>query len=173
MELQIEGKLLEKLPVESGVGQRGEWKRQNFIIETIEQYPRKVCIRAWTAQVALLETFQIGEMLSVSINIESHEFQGKWYTEVRAWRIDRPAPIQGMPYGQPMAYPQQPMPQGYPQMGYPQQPMPQGYPQQQAMTQQGYPQQPIPPQPTSMPFPNTPMPEPETNIPTGADDLPF
>jgi hypothetical protein len=170
MEIQIEGKILEKLPVESGTSARGEWKKQNFIIETVEQFPRKICIAAWTNSIPVLDTFQIGEMVSVSVNIESREFNGKWYTDIRAWRIDRPGqqPMQpGMPQ-QPMQQPMQqpygqPMqqPYGMPQPQYPQYQQPQ-YPQQ--------PQYQQPQQPGTLPY-GTPAAPQQPEGPT--DDLPF
>ena len=108
MELRIEGKLIQKLPVESGQSARGEWKKQNFIIETMEQFPRKVCIAAWTNSIPILESYQIGEMLSVGVNIESREFNGKWYTDVRVWRFD-PVGAAAAPVSAPAQPVQQPM----------------------------------------------------------------
>ena len=117
MELQIEGKLLQNLDVESGTSSRGEWKKQNFIIETVEQYPRKICIAAWTNSIPILDTFQPGEMVLVSVSIESREFNGKWYTDVRAWRVqpkeaEAAPPMPDMPpFGDEPSYaaPAQPM----------------------------------------------------------------
>ena len=159
MELQIEGKLIQKLPVESGTSARGEWKKQNFIVETVEQFPRKICISAWTNSIPVLDTFHEDEMVLVSVNIESREFNGKWYTDVRAWRIDRPnqMPQQSM-YGQ------------MPQQGYAQMPQ-QGY----AQTQQGYAQMPqqgysMPPQqPGYQQQPQAPTPY-NSDVPQGMPD---
>lgn len=170
MEIQIEGKLIQKLALESGTSARGEWKKQNFIIETVEQFPRKICVAAWTNSIPVLDTFQVGEMVCVSVNIESREFNGKWYTDVRAWRIDRPGqnPMQqpgAMPYGQPMpqgGYPQQPQ---QPQMGgYPPQPQMGGYPQQAGFMPQGQPYQPQPAAPAG---------DMQGSAPESTNDLPF
>ena len=174
MELRIEGKLLQKLPVESGTSARGEWKRQNFIIETQEQYPRKICIAAWNNSIPILDTFQPGDMLSVGVNIESRESTvkpGQWFTDVRAWRIDRAGqqpPMQGG-YGQPM-YGQPVMPQqGYGQPMYGQ-PMQGGYGQP-AMPPQGYGQPMQPQAPTQGYMPQSDnMPANDGGAP---DDLPF
>ena len=150
MDLRIEGKLLQKLNLETGTSARGEWKRQNFIIETQEQYPRKVCIEAWGNSVPILDRFQAGDMVSVGINIDSTESTkqpGQWFTHVRAWRIDPAGQMPQQGYGQPM----QQMQYGY---GQPMQQMPQqgfGQPMQQM------------PQQTEMPANN--------DMPT--DDLPF
>ena len=163
MELQIEGKLLQKLDVESGTSARGEWKKQNFIIETVEQYPRKICIAAWTNSIPILDTFQPGEMILVSVSIESREFNGKWYTDVRAWRIDRPSQMQQpqmqQPYGQPMQQPYgQPMQQPY------------GQPMQQPYAQPA--QQPYA-QPGNMPQQPNQFPDPQYQPGTDTNDLPF
>ncbi|HOP05059.1 MAG TPA: DUF3127 domain-containing protein [Tenuifilaceae bacterium] len=87
--MEITGKLQSKLPQQSGQGKNGAWVKQEFILETQEQYPRKVCISLWGDKVRDLEPIQPGETLKVSINIESREFNGRWYTDVRAWKLER------------------------------------------------------------------------------------
>ena len=89
MALEIVGKLQQLLPLQSGTGSRGEWTKQDFIIETVEQYPRKVCVSAWGDKARDLDGVAIGESIKISVNIESREFNGRWYTDVRAWRIER------------------------------------------------------------------------------------
>lgn len=114
MDNKIEGKILSKFPAEGGTSARGEWKKQKFLVETVEQYPRKVCIDAWTNVIPQLDTFNEGDFISVSVNIESREFNGRWYTDVRAWRLDRWQPGQTVqpvqaPAQQPYAQPAQPV----------------------------------------------------------------
>ena len=201
--MEITGKLIQKLPVKSGVSSSGNnWSKAEFVIETVEQYPKKVCANLWGDRARALDQFQEGSLITVSFDLESREFNGNWYTDVKAWKVEAatPAAVTGAPvYGQPQGYVQQP--QGYAQ---PQQPMypPQGYPQQPqgyGQPQQGYaqPQQPAyPPQPQGYaPAPQQgyqapqqpssfaqPQPDINTlpNIPQetftdegGADDLPF
>ena len=89
MALEITGKLQQLLPLQKGTGAKGEWTRQEFIIETVEQYPKKVCVSAWGDKANDLDGIKIGETLKVSVNIESREYNGKWYTDVRVWRIER------------------------------------------------------------------------------------
>jgi hypothetical protein len=84
--MEITGKLIQVLPEETGEGRNGTWKKQGFIIETEEQYPKKVCIIAWGDKIDL-KTFQINEKVTASINIESREFNGRWYTDVKVWRL--------------------------------------------------------------------------------------
>lgn len=161
----VEGKIIQKLDVESGQSARGPWQKQNFIIETTDsQFPRKVCIGLWTNQIPILQSYQIGDMIRAYINIESREFNGRWYTDVRAWKLENPAlvampqqgmPQQGMPYAQPMAQPG--MPYAQPAQPMMQQPMQQPQyqqPQPQAMQQQTF---------------NAPG----ANLPEDGSDLPF
>lgn len=89
MSLEITGKLITKLPQQSGQGKNGTWTKQDFIIETQEQFPKKVCISIWGDKAKDLESIAIGETMKVGINVESREFNGKWYTDVKAWRIEK------------------------------------------------------------------------------------
>lgn len=89
MSLEITGTLDKKLPVQSGSSARGPWKKQEFIVNTQEQYPKKVCISVWGEdKVGELERIEEGSLLRIHVNIESREFNGRWYTDVRAWKIE-------------------------------------------------------------------------------------
>lgn len=89
MSLEVKGRLVEKLAVQTGEGKNGKWEKQQFIIETDDQFPKKICIMLWGDKVPLLEKVTEGDDLTVSINIESREYNSKWYTDVKAWRIER------------------------------------------------------------------------------------
>jgi Protein of unknown function (DUF3127). len=90
MALEITGSLIKKLSVQSGNSARGEWQKQEFIVETHENFPRKVCFNVWGAdKVSDLASYREGENIKVSFNVESREFKERWYTELRAWRIER------------------------------------------------------------------------------------
>jgi hypothetical protein len=84
--MEIVGKVISLLPLQKGQGKNGEWKKQEFILETEGQYPKKVCISVWGDKV---DQFRIseGEKLTASIEVESREFNGRWYTDVKAWRV--------------------------------------------------------------------------------------
>ncbi|MGE0078923.1 MAG: DUF3127 domain-containing protein [Bacteroidales bacterium] len=97
MSLEISGKLVSKLGQQTGQGKNGAWVKQEFIFETQEQYPKKVCISAWGDKVKELDAVSIGESVKVSINIESREFNGRWYTDIRAWRVERMNNNNGVP----------------------------------------------------------------------------
>lgn len=87
--MEITGKLIEKLPQQTGQGKNGAWVKQEFILETPDQFPRKVCIALWGERARDIEKIQIGESINASINVESREFNGKWYTDVKAWKIEK------------------------------------------------------------------------------------
>ena len=88
MSLELNGKLVKLLPVQSGESQRGPWKKQDMIIETNEQYPKKIAITCWGEKVDEIQNLAEGTNLLVAINIESREFNERWYTDVKAWKID-------------------------------------------------------------------------------------
>ncbi|MEK9601247.1 MAG: DUF3127 domain-containing protein [Bacteroidota bacterium] len=85
----LEGRLVQILSAQEGQSTRGAWKKQDFIIETSEQYPKKVCICCWNEKTEELSKFQLNDNLRVSINIESREYNSKWYTDIKAWRIEK------------------------------------------------------------------------------------
>lgn len=91
MSLQVKGKLIQKLAIETGEGRNGKWEKQQFIIETDEQFPKKICIVLWGDKVSMLEKVTEGDILNVSINVESREYNSRWYTDIKAWRIDKEA----------------------------------------------------------------------------------
>jgi hypothetical protein len=90
MALDIVGKIVQVLDLQTGTSARGDWKKQEFILETEEQYPRKICISLWGDRIADITGIQLGrELITVSVALESREFNGRWYTDVRAWKIQR------------------------------------------------------------------------------------
>lgn len=85
--LSISGIVLNILPLQTGTSKAGnQWQKQDFILETQGQYPRKVCICLFGDNVAKFP-LQIGQSVTVSIDIESREFNARWYTDVRAWNV--------------------------------------------------------------------------------------
>lgn len=75
----------------TGEGKNGAWKRQEFIFETESQYPRKICVSVWGDRaIQDPSIMQIGNVLNVAFDLESREYNGRWYTDVRPWRISLP-----------------------------------------------------------------------------------
>lgn len=112
--MEIVGKVVQLGTLIEGNSPRGPWKKQELIIETVEQYPKKICLLCWNERVNDANSFFVGQTIKAQISIESREFNGKWYTDVRAFRFDLEQQAQ-----QPAAQPMNQMP---PQM--PQQPLP-------------------------------------------------
>ena len=86
MAMEITGKVVQMLAEQTGNGKNGTWKKRDFILESDGKYPKKVCISVWGEKI---EQFNIreGQTLTVSVEVESREYNGKWYTDVKAWRV--------------------------------------------------------------------------------------
>ena len=101
MALELEGRIVRKLGVQSGTSARGAWSKQEFVFEYQEgNFPTQVCMNVWGEdKVKELDKYQVGDTVKISFNLSSREYNGRWYTDVRAWRIE-PAG-----YGAPMSAP--------------------------------------------------------------------
>lgn len=86
--MEITGKVVRLGTLLEGTSARGPWRKQELIIETEEQYPRTVCLICWSNQIDEIQKFAPGQTIKAQIEISSREFNGKWYTDVRAWRFD-------------------------------------------------------------------------------------
>lgn len=98
MALEIAGKIIQILPEQTGNGKNGPWTKQDFVIETREQYPRKVCFSAWNDKASQVKSLTNGSLVNVSFNAESREFNGRWYTDLKVWKLEtQTAQAQGQP----------------------------------------------------------------------------
>lgn len=89
MALSVKGKIDQILEPQSGVSRAGkEWKKQDFVIETDEQFPRKVCFTLFGDKVDMVSDVAQGQEVEVSFNLESREYNGRWFTNANAWKID-------------------------------------------------------------------------------------
>ena len=89
--MEIKGKVIEVLPLKEGTSMMGKpWQVQAFIIETQEQFPKKVCIEIFGQEKIdkFLPVLRIGGAINASFDIESRQFNSKWFTSVRAWKIE-------------------------------------------------------------------------------------
>lgn len=91
MDLKIAGHVVQILDEQSGEGRNGPWRKQDFVLETEGDYPAKVCITQWGDDI---EKFGVreGERLTAHIDIRSREYNGRWYTDVKAWKVEKQAP---------------------------------------------------------------------------------
>lgn len=98
--MEFEGTVYKMMPVTRGTSARGEWQRQDVVFEMQDgSFTRKICVTFFNRpdDVAKLKE---GENYHVSVNIESREYNGRWYTDIRAWRLQ---PVQtGTPAVAPM-----------------------------------------------------------------------
>ena len=86
--MEISGKIIDILTVKSGHSTNGEWRKQEYVLETFTQYPKKICFMAWGDKIDQFN-IQKGETVTASIDLESREYNGRWYTDVKAWKISR------------------------------------------------------------------------------------
>lgn len=86
-ELTISGRIVSVLPLQHGESKAGKpWQKQEYILDTGGQYPKKVCFSLFGDSITKFP-LQVGQDVTVSIDIESREWNNKWYTEVRAWNV--------------------------------------------------------------------------------------
>lgn len=89
--MEIQGRIIQVLPLQSGTSKAGNaWKKQEYVLETHDQYPRKVKFDFF-GERADQYPLQIGEEVTISFDLESREFNGRWYTDVRAWKAEKGA----------------------------------------------------------------------------------
>ena len=86
--LEIKGKIIEVLPEKSGQSANGEWRKQEYVLETDANYPKKICFMAWGDKIREFDLKQ-GEAVEVSVDLESREYNGRWYTDVKAWKVSK------------------------------------------------------------------------------------
>lgn len=91
MGLEVSGKVFRILNEQKGTSAGGkDWIKQDFVIETEDQYPKKIAITAMGDKIVpSVKGLKLGQLVTVHINIESREYQDKWFSNVNAWRIDK------------------------------------------------------------------------------------
>ena len=111
--MEVVGKIIQVLPAQEGVGRNGNpWKVQPYVLETLDQYPRKVHFEVFGEDRIKQNPCDIDQLVTVSFDIESREFNGRWYTSIRAWKIQQGDMTQAAaapaaaPVAQPVAAPQ-------------------------------------------------------------------
>jgi len=103
--MDIVGKIIQILPLQEGIGKNGNpWKVQGYVLETQEQYPRKVQFEIFGEDRIKNNPCNIDDVVTVSFDIESREFNGRWYTSIRAWRVQQGI-VEAAPAATPVAAP--------------------------------------------------------------------
>jgi hypothetical protein len=101
--MELAGKIIAVLEARGGVSKAtgNSWKTQDYVIETHEQYPRRMCFNVFGEDKISQMNIQVGDTLTVFFDINAREYNGRWYNDVRAWRIE--------PAGSTSAAPQAPV----------------------------------------------------------------
>ena len=104
--MELTGKVIAVLPANSGVSQRtgNAWMSQEYVIEVPGQYSRKCMFRIFGEDRIKQFNIQMNEEITVSFDIDAHEYNGRWFNEIRAYNVQRgvaPAPVAGAPAAQP------------------------------------------------------------------------
>ena len=90
MSLSVKGKLSRKLSVESGTSKAGkEWTKQSFLVDTGAQYNPEICFQLFGEdKIEMLNHHNEGDQVEVSFNLSSREYNGKYFHNIDAWRIE-------------------------------------------------------------------------------------
>ena len=104
--MDVVGKIIQVLPAQEGIGRNGNpWKVQPYVLETLDQYPRKVHFEVFGEDRIKQNPCDVDQLVTVSFDIESREFNGRWYTSIRAWRIQQGDMTQAVPGAAPAVAP--------------------------------------------------------------------
>ena len=85
--MEIQGKVIAVLEARSGVSARGEWKSQDYVIETHDAYPKKMVFSVFGADRISRFNIQLGQEVNVSFDIDAHEYNGRWFNSIRAFDV--------------------------------------------------------------------------------------
>lgn len=123
--MDFQGKVIQFIGETTGVSKAGKpWKKKEWVVEIPGAYPRKVKVQCFGDRADAMN-LELGKDYNLYVDLESREFNGRWYTDVSVYRADEvPGGIaQPFPGQQPGGYQQ---PQSYQQPGMNQPPYPQG-----------------------------------------------
>jgi hypothetical protein len=90
-ELKIAGKIIQVLPLAQGMSKATgkEWKKQDYVLETTnDNFPKKVAFGLFNERISQYN-INLGDIVTISFDVESREFNGRWYTDLRVWRVEQ------------------------------------------------------------------------------------
>ena len=102
--MEIQGKIISALPERSGTSQRtgNTWKLQEFVVETHDQYPKKMAFEVFGEDRLQRFNIQVGQEVNIAFDIDAHEYNGRWFNSIRAYDV-RPVGEQPQVAAQPNA----------------------------------------------------------------------
>lgn len=88
--MEVTGKIIVAMPEVGGTSAKGNaWKKREYVLETLETYPKKVFFNFFGDRVDQFP-LQVGQVVKISFDIDSREYNGRWYVDVRAWKAEAP-----------------------------------------------------------------------------------
>ena len=87
--MEFEGVVFRKLPEMTGTSAKGAWRKQDVVFEMPSEFNRKICVTFFGDRAEDAASLSEGDAVTVSVNVESREYNGKWYTDVKAWKVVR------------------------------------------------------------------------------------
>lgn len=87
MDIKLTGNVVQVLKEQGGQGKNGPWRKRDFILEIPGKYPKKICITQWGDNIDQHPVAE-GAQVTASVDIASREYNGNWYTDVKAWRVE-------------------------------------------------------------------------------------
>lgn len=95
--MEIKGRIIAVLPHRSGVSQKDgkSWMTQEYVVETLEQYPKRCVFNVFGEEKIKEYNLQVGSEVTVKFDINAREYNGRWYNDIRAWKVE---PAQAQPF---------------------------------------------------------------------------
>lgn len=90
--MELTGKIITEFNERGGISNRtgNEWKAKSYVLEVPGEFPRKLVFDVFGTDRLQAFNIQVGETLTVHFDIDAHEYNGRWFNDIRAFRIDRP-----------------------------------------------------------------------------------
>lgn len=95
--MEIQGRIIAVLPLREGTSSKGAWQSQEYVVETHDQYPKKLVFNVFGADKINQFAIKQGEELKVSFDIDAHEYNGRWFNNIRAWAVQRVGNVSAQP----------------------------------------------------------------------------
>lgn len=95
--MEIQGRIIAVLPLREGTSSKGAWKSQEYVVETHEQYPKKLVFNVFGEDKINQFAIKQGEELKVSFDVDAHEYNGRWFNNIRAWEVQRVGNVSAQP----------------------------------------------------------------------------
>lgn len=95
--MEIQGRIIAVLPLREGTSSKGAWRSQEYVVETHDQYPKKLVFNVFGEDKINQFAIKQGEELKVSFDIDAHEYNGRWFNNIRAWAVQRVSNVSAQP----------------------------------------------------------------------------